>query len=93
MTDRNQQYYLNRAHFIIDFLMARSDTTVTAMTSLFYLLISNPGCYKRLQTDVDNAFLKGESASGTLGAATDYQKRDLETVITFIANRYGMPAY
>lgn len=43
-------------------IVAGSDTTVTALSSLFYFLISHPDCYQLAQEEVDRVFPAGADA-------------------------------
>jgi hypothetical protein len=40
--------------------LTRSDTTSTALASLWYYLLQNPGCYARLREEVHAVFPSGE---------------------------------
>ncbi|KAF5365196.1 hypothetical protein D9758_005323 [Tetrapyrgos nigripes] len=40
-------------------IVAGADTTVSALSSLFYFLLSDPTCYKRLQQEVDAVYPPG----------------------------------
>lgn len=40
-------------------IIAGADTTSCAMTSLFWLILSNPECYKRLQKEIDSVYPPG----------------------------------
>ncbi|KAG6856054.1 hypothetical protein H0H87_008068, partial [Tephrocybe sp. NHM501043] len=42
-------------------MVAGSDTTATGLSSLFYFLLSNPECLKRLQAEIRSVFPEGES--------------------------------
>lgn len=41
-------------------IVAGSDTTSTVLSGLFCLIIANPGCYKKLQKELDASFPVGE---------------------------------
>ena len=43
-------------------ILAGSDTTAAVLCNLFYLLISHPYTYKRLQAEVDHYYPAGESS-------------------------------
>ncbi|ESK88155.1 cytochrome p450 [Moniliophthora roreri MCA 2997] len=43
-------------------IVAGSDTTASAMTSLFWFLLANPEWYKRLQNEVDEVYPDGDDA-------------------------------
>ncbi|KAK7037631.1 hypothetical protein VNI00_010847 [Paramarasmius palmivorus] len=43
-------------------IVAGSDTTASAMSSLFWFLLSNPEWYKRLQKEVDEVYPEGDDA-------------------------------
>jgi len=46
-------------------IIAGSDTTASALSSLFFLLLSNRDCYDRLQAEIDDLFPPGENAMDT----------------------------
>ncbi|KAG7091750.1 hypothetical protein E1B28_008151 [Marasmius oreades] len=46
-------------------IVAGSDTTASAMTCLFWFLLANPECYKRLQREVDEVYPPDEDAMDT----------------------------
>jgi cytochrome P450 len=41
-------------------IIAASDTTASTMSSLVWLLLSNPKCYERVQQELDNVFVNGD---------------------------------
>lgn len=43
-------------------ILAGADTAATAMSALFYSLLSNPDYYRRAQAEVDAVYPKGDSA-------------------------------
>ncbi|KAI0628543.1 high nitrogen upregulated cytochrome P450 monooxygenase 2 [Trametes polyzona] len=45
-------------------IIAGADTTSSALTSLFFLLVTHPEAYKRLQAEVDQFYPAGEDACG-----------------------------
>ena len=40
-------------------VVAGSDTTATALSSIFYFLLSHPACLSRLRAEIDKAFPPG----------------------------------
>ena len=46
-------------------VVAGSDTTSSAMTSLFHCLLTHPEAYARLQEEVDRFYPAGEDAFST----------------------------
>ncbi|KAJ8074049.1 hypothetical protein PM082_012341 [Marasmius tenuissimus] len=46
-------------------IVAGSDTAATAMTCLFWFLLANPKCYKRLQKEIDEVYPADEDAFDT----------------------------
>jgi cytochrome P450 len=46
-------------------IIAGADTTATAMTCFFYLLLKHPDVYKRLQAEIDTVFPIGENPLDT----------------------------
>ena len=46
-------------------VVAGSDTASLTMTSVFYLLLTHPETYTKLQEEVDALYPPGESDSGT----------------------------
>ncbi|KAJ7286350.1 cytochrome P450 [Mycena rebaudengoi] len=41
-------------------IVAASDTTASALSSLVWFLLSNPDCYRRLQMELDTVFVDGD---------------------------------
>ncbi|TBU25227.1 high nitrogen upregulated cytochrome P450 monooxygenase 2 [Dichomitus squalens] len=78
-TNRDLFYYLNNEdqlhspppplHQLVDdgvlAIVAGSDTTSTALTSLFYCLLTHPKAYAAVVTEVDNCFSEGETTLTT----------------------------
>ena len=46
-------------------IVAGADTTSSAMASLFWFLLKNPECYRRLQKEIDSVYPPGEDPFNT----------------------------
>lgn len=45
---------------------AGSDTAATTLAHCWYFMLTNPGCFRRLRQEIDDAFPHGEDTSSDL---------------------------